>query len=101
VYQARIALPAGVTGTAAAASRQSYAGAVAAAPGLPSRVAATLLADSRAAFTSGLQVTATTSAVLLAAVAVASLLLLRRFGPSGAPERPAEEAAEAEAPAVR
>ena len=87
----------GVTAAAAAASRQSYAGAAAAAHGLPSGVAAALLGAARAAFTSGLQVTATTSAVLLAGVAVASVLLLRRFGPAGTPApdgtpEPAEEA---------
>ena len=64
----------------AAASKASFAGAVAAAPALPARVAATLLSQARAAFTSGMHVAATTSAVLLVGVAVISVLLLRHVG---------------------
>ena len=77
VYRARIAVPAGLPAPAAAASRGSYPGAVAAAHGLPSRLAAALLSQSRAAFTSGMHVTAITSAILLAGVAVATIVLLR------------------------
>ena len=77
VYRARIAVPAGVPAPVASASKGSYAGAVAAAHDLPSRIAAALLDQSRAAFTSGMHVTATTSAVLLAGVAVATVILLR------------------------
>ena len=62
----------------------SFAGAVAAAPALPARVAASLLSQARAAFTSGMHVTATTSAVLLVGVAVMAVVLLRHVGPAGA-----------------
>jgi DHA2 family multidrug resistance protein-like MFS transporter len=81
VYRARIVVPHGVPAPAASASRGSLAGAVAAAPGLPARIAVALLSQSRAAFTSGMHVTATISAILLAGVAVASLILLRRTTP--------------------
>jgi DHA2 family multidrug resistance protein-like MFS transporter len=84
VYQARLAVPAQAPAAVAAASKASFAGAVAAAPALPARVAATLLSQARAAFTSGMHVTATTSAVLLVGVAVMAVVLLRHVGPAGA-----------------
>jgi DHA2 family multidrug resistance protein-like MFS transporter len=81
VYRARIAVPAQVPARVASASKGSYAGAVAAAHGLPSRIATALLDQSRTAFTGGMHVTATTSAVLLAGVAVTTVIVLR--GPAG------------------
>jgi DHA2 family multidrug resistance protein-like MFS transporter len=87
VYRSRIAdaLPRGLPASAGSASRESYAGAVAVAHDLPPKIAAALLGQSRAAFTSGMQVTAAISATLLAIVALAVLVLLRRFGPKSAP----------------
>lgn len=79
VYRSRIAVSPGVPTAAASASRGSLAGAVAAAQDLPSRIAVALLGQSRAAFTSGMHVTATISAILLAVVAVMALVLLRRI----------------------
>jgi DHA2 family multidrug resistance protein-like MFS transporter len=104
VYQARIAVPPQVPASVASASRESYAGAVAAAHGLPYRIAAALLDQSRAAFTSGMHVTATTSAVLLVGVALSTVILLRHIGPGdeAVPVTVPDYAAEADAPpAVR
>jgi DHA2 family multidrug resistance protein-like MFS transporter len=98
VYRSRIVVPSGVPAAAASASRDSAAGAVAAAHGLPARTAAALLDQSRAAFTDSVHVTATISAILLFGVAIASLILLRRMKPTGL--APAAEArADAPAPA--
>ena len=85
VYRSRIAatLPAGLPGPASPAARASLAGAVATAHGLPAQLATALLAASRAAFTSGMHVSVTISAVLLACVALTSVGLLRRTGPGG------------------
>jgi MFS transporter, DHA2 family, multidrug resistance protein len=106
IYRARIAAPAGllaragVPAPAASASRESYAGAVAAAQHLPPRIAAALLDQSRAAFTSGMQVTATVSAILLAGVALATVFLLRPAQSHGAPAQshgaPASDPAESD-----
>lgn len=93
VYRARIAVPSGVPAQAASASRDSLAGAVAAAHGLPTRIATALLRQSRDAFTSGVHVTATVSAVLLCGVAIAVIILLRRTEPAP----PAAGTAEADA----
>jgi MFS transporter, DHA2 family, multidrug resistance protein len=95
VYRSSIAaLPHGMPGPAASASRESLAGAVAAAHDLPPRVAASLLGQARDAFTSGMHVTAAISAVLLAGVALAPVVLLRRFGPGHQAAAAAEDAAE-------
>jgi hypothetical protein len=51
--------------------------------GLPTQIAAALLAQSRAAFTSGMYVRATISAPLLAGVALATVGLLRHARPNG------------------
>lgn len=75
---------------------QTKAGA--AAHDLPPRIAAALLDQSRAAFTSGMHVTATISAVLLAGVAVVAVILLRPARPYGqavSAAGPGEEQAEA------
>jgi DHA2 family multidrug resistance protein-like MFS transporter len=77
IYRARIAVPAGVPGPAASASKSSFSGAASAAGGLPSHISAALLSESRAAFLSGMHVTAITSAIALAGVAVTTIIVLR------------------------
>jgi len=103
VYRSRIAatLPHGVPDAVASASRESLAGAVSTAHDLPPHVAAALLGQARAAFTSGMHVTAAISAVLLACVALTVVILLRRSGPSrqaATAESGAEQPAEAGTP---
>jgi DHA2 family multidrug resistance protein-like MFS transporter len=84
VYRSRTAatLPAGLPAPAVSAARESLSSAVAAAHGLPGQIAAALLAQSRTAFTNGMHVTATISAVLLVAVAITTLGMFRRTGPN-------------------
>jgi DHA2 family multidrug resistance protein-like MFS transporter len=91
VYHARLAdaIPATVPSTAAAAARESLAGAIAADQQLPNQLAAALLAVARDAFTSGLHAVAAVSAVLLAGVALLIVTTLRDLPPLGqaAPDR--------------
>jgi len=86
VYRSRIAvLPRGTPPAAASAGRESLAGAVSAAHDLAPRIAASLLGQSRAAFTAGMHMTAVTSAVLLAGVALTVIGTLRQVRPDGQP----------------
>ena len=86
IYRSRIAvLPRGTPPAAASAGRESLAGALSAAHELPPRIAATLLGQSRAAFTAGMHMTAATSAVLLAGVALTVVGTLRQVRPNGQP----------------
>ncbi|MGH3933064.1 MAG: MFS transporter [Pseudonocardiaceae bacterium] len=81
VYRGQLtdAVPAGVPTEAAEAARDTLGGATGAADQLP----ATLLATAGEAFTDGLQVAAAVSAVALAALAVASAVVLRRVRVGG------------------
>jgi len=78
IYRAGLAdaLPAGVPAQAAAA-RDTLGGAVAVAAQLPADAGAALLAASREAFTTGLQVTAGISAVVAVGIAVLATVMLR------------------------
>jgi DHA2 family multidrug resistance protein-like MFS transporter len=70
-------LPADVTPAAAAATRETLGGAVAAATQLPEPVAASLLGAAREAFVQGLQLSSLIGAVGLAGTAVLVAFLLR------------------------
>jgi len=63
-------------------ARDTLAGAVATADGLPSPLAAAILAPARAAFTTGMHVAAGISAVVLTAVAILVVVLLRGVRPT-------------------
>jgi DHA2 family multidrug resistance protein-like MFS transporter len=95
VYRSRLAdgLLAGVPAQQAEAARDTLGGANEAAAQLPGDLGATVLDSARDAFTAGLQVTAVTGAVLLAAVAVLAAILLRDARPAAEPEAPLEGAA--------
>jgi DHA2 family multidrug resistance protein-like MFS transporter len=99
IYRAGLAdsLPAGVPSQASAAARDTLGGAVGVAQQLPADLGAALLAASREAFTTGLQVTAGISAVVAVGIAVLATVMLR-----GVPTTAeAAEAAPAEPPAVQ
>jgi len=99
IYGAGLAdsLPAGVPSQASAAARDTLGGAVGVAQQLPADLGAALLAASREAFTTGLQVTAGISAVVAVGIAVLATVMLR-----GVPTTAeAAEAAPAEPPAVQ
>lgn len=91
VYRAQItdAIPAGLPADSAAIARDSLAGAVTVADGLPGQVAGALLTPARIAFTSGLDAVATVGAVLLALSAVLMGVLLRHLPPIGQATAPA------------
>jgi DHA2 family multidrug resistance protein-like MFS transporter len=91
------ALPAGVPAQAAAAARDTLGGAAAAARQLPADAGAALLAASREAFTTGLQVTAGISAVVAVGIAVLATVMLREVPPTAEAE-PAEQPAAAVEP---
>jgi MFS transporter, DHA2 family, multidrug resistance protein len=91
------ALPAGVPAQAAAAARDTLGGAVAVAQQLPAEAGAALLAASRQAFTTGLQVTAGISAVVAVGIAVLATVMLREVPPTAEAE-PAEQPAAAVEP---
>jgi DHA2 family multidrug resistance protein-like MFS transporter len=101
VYRGELAttLPAGVPGQAAAAARDTLGGAVAVAQQLPADAGTALMAAARAAFTMGLHVTATISAVIAVGIAVLATVLLRAVRASSQ-EAPAEPPAVAPEPAV-
>jgi DHA2 family multidrug resistance protein-like MFS transporter len=88
VYRSQIAgaIPTGVPHAAAAAIRDTLAGATAAAANLPAPISAALLGPARAAYTSGMNVVALVCAALLLGVAVVAVTLLKDVRPSGAPE---------------
>jgi MFS transporter, DHA2 family, multidrug resistance protein len=98
IYRAGLAdsLPAGVPSQASAAARDTLGGAVGVAQRLPADLGAALLAASREAFTTGLQVTAGISAVVAVGIAVLATVMLRDV-PTTAE---AAEATPAEPPAV-
>src|SRR5262245_14044237 len=89
VYHARMAdaIPAAVPPAAAAAARDTLAGAIAAAHSLADRLAAALLAVARDAFTGGLHAVAAVSAVLLAGIALLIVTTLRDLPPIGQPDQ--------------
>jgi DHA2 family multidrug resistance protein-like MFS transporter len=95
VYRSRLAdgVLAGVPPEQAAVARDTLGGANEAAAHLPGDVGAALLDSARDAFTAGLQVTAVTGAVLLAALAVVVAILLRDVRPAAEAEAQIETAA--------
>ncbi|TDB99062.1 MFS transporter [Nonomuraea longispora] len=82
-YRANLVLPAGVDG---AAARESIAGALETAAGLPSGPAGQLVRAAQEAFVAGVHVTSVVTAALLAVVAVLALVGLR-----GVPKEISEE----------
>jgi MFS transporter, DHA2 family, multidrug resistance protein len=89
VYRARLGatLPDGVPADAARSAHDTLAGATTAAQGLPEQVGAALLHAARVAFTDGLHVAASISAVLILLLAVFVLTGLRGVPPIGAAEQ--------------
>jgi MFS transporter, DHA2 family, multidrug resistance protein len=85
VYHARMAdaIATSVPAAAAAAARDTLAGATAAVHALPDQLAAALLAVARDAFTGGLHAVAAVSAVLLAGIALLIVTTLRHLPPIG------------------
>ncbi len=86
VYRGRLAdgVPPGVPREQAEIARDTLGGASEVARELPAETAAVLLDTAREAFTQGLQVTAITGAVVLAALAVLVAIVLRRVRPGEA-----------------
>jgi DHA2 family multidrug resistance protein-like MFS transporter len=84
VYRAQAAhiLPAGLPRGAAAAARDSLAGAAAAASRLPGGPGAALLDAARQAFTHGLNITAAVSMAAAAGLGLLAVMLLRHAGPA-------------------
>ncbi|GAB2715972.1 MFS transporter [Streptomyces bullii] len=77
-------LPGGLTAEAESTARDSIDGAVAAAGGLPSEAAASLLRAARDAFAGGLNAGAATAAAIAAVGAVLAAFSLRHVPPTGA-----------------
>ena len=105
VYRRQVsdALPAGVPPEAAAATRDTLGGALAAAEQLPPQLGAALLETAREAFTQGVQLAAGISAVVAVGGAILAALLLRRVG-GGPASDGGQQATEADAhdePAMR
>jgi DHA2 family multidrug resistance protein-like MFS transporter len=100
IYRAGVAeaLPAGVPTQAAVAARDTLGGAVSVAARLPADMGAALLAASREAFTTGLQVTAGISAVVAVGIAVLATVMLRDVPRTSeaAPVEPSASAVEPE-----
>jgi DHA2 family multidrug resistance protein-like MFS transporter len=93
IYRSQVTVPDGTPVDAAAATRDSLAGAVAASEHLPAGLASQLLEPAREAFTSGLNVVAGIGAVAMILFAGLAIVLLRHVRPAGA------EAAEVAEPA--
>lgn len=96
VYHGSLSLPSGVPAEAARAATESITGATGAAASLPAPLGQALLAPAREAFTSGLNVVAVVSAVLLAGVAILAVTLLKHVPPTGQAEQAQAEQAQAE-----
>jgi DHA2 family multidrug resistance protein-like MFS transporter len=88
VYRSELgdAIPAGVPAGDAEVARDTLGGAHEVSAELPTQVGSALLDAARDAFTSGLQVTAVTGAVLLAVLAVVVAIALRGVKPAPGPE---------------
>ncbi|RNL84359.1 MFS transporter [Halostreptopolyspora alba] len=100
LYRGRVTVPDGVPAEVSEAARDTLAGAVAAAEGLPADVAARMLEPAREAFTHGLNVTAGLGAAAMVVFGLLAVVLLRAGRDGGAPARAGEpdEAARAHAP---
>ncbi|MGC4756300.1 MFS transporter [Micromonospora trifolii] len=103
VYRAELgpALPAGLPAEAAARARDGLAGAVTVAGELPGGVGGPLVDAARAAYTSGLVLTAAAGVVLLLGLAVVAALAFRSvppYAPVGAESAQPEESAPSAAP---
>ena len=89
VYRTQVAdaIPAGAPPEAAEATRESLAGAVAAADELPAGLGVELLGTAREAFVQALELTAAVSAVVVMTIAILAAVLLRRVR-AGSEEQP-------------
>jgi DHA2 family multidrug resistance protein-like MFS transporter len=89
VYRGQMteAVPAAVSGEAAAAARDTLGGAVAAAGKLPEQLGAALLDAAREAFTQGLRLSFAISAAVAVGIAVLVAALLRQVGAGPEPSR--------------
>jgi MFS transporter, DHA2 family, multidrug resistance protein len=88
IYRSQMtdALPAGIPPETAASARDTLGGAVAAVGQLPDQLGQALLGAARQAFTQGLHLAFTISAVAAVGVAILAAVLLRRLRPSSEPQ---------------
>jgi len=77
-YRANVVVPDGLSGSARTAAQETLGGAVSAATDLGGTAGQALLASARAAFDSGVTVTAGVAAVLMLVAAAASVVMLKR-----------------------
>ncbi|WP_166351397.1 MFS transporter [Phytoactinopolyspora limicola] len=93
IYSSQLAdtIPAAVPGPAADIARDSFANAFAVAGELPSALGTELITTAREAFTTGFNVIAASSAVLLSAVAVLVVAVLRHVRPLGREADPSDQ----------
>ncbi|MFI7066063.1 MFS transporter [Kribbella sp. NPDC050124] len=92
-YRGQVDVPDGMPPDATAVAKDSIAGAVAAAPGLPADASGVLLTSARAAFTDGLHIIAIVSVVIFVALAVVARIGLGHLptlGDMPMPGMPAE-----------
>jgi DHA2 family multidrug resistance protein-like MFS transporter len=82
VYRGNVTIPAGVPADAARASGDTLVGAIDAAARLPAALADPLIDAARSAFTDGFAIAAIVSAPVLIALAVLSVVLLRKLNPA-------------------
>jgi DHA2 family multidrug resistance protein-like MFS transporter len=91
IYRAQLAItiPSGLPADAAEAARESITGAAIVSEGLPALLGPALLAATREAFTSGLNVVTGAGAALFAVLAILIVIQLRHVHPAGEAEAPA------------
>ncbi|KQS14494.1 MFS transporter [Curtobacterium sp. MCLR17_007] len=77
-YRAHVVVPSGLSSTAHTAAQETLGGAVAAASSLGGSTGQVLLESARAAFDSGVTITAGVAAVLMVVAAAGALVMLRR-----------------------
>lgn len=86
-HQVAGAIPSGIAASAAEAARDSLAGAMAAAEGLPEQISSALMAGAREAFTSGMHAVAAASGAIMIGIAILALTRLRHVRPIGETQR--------------
>ena len=77
-YRAHVVVPGGLSSTAHTAAQETLGGAVSAAEGLGGQAGQALLASARAAFDSGVTMTAGVAALLMVVAAAGSVVMLKR-----------------------
>jgi MFS transporter, DHA2 family, multidrug resistance protein len=94
IYRNTINLPPDLPHNTATAARDSLDGAVATAPELPTHLATAVLDTARTAFTTGLNITAITAAIIAAAGAILAATHLKHIPPTGKAETKAASSSE-------